>query len=302
MTRPPIDPALGLDLVDERTVSRASGHLVTVLIPAHNEEATVADVVRDAQKGLATLEVRGEVLVSASGCSDGTAQAAKAAGARVVEAPAGKGAALKEGLKAASGDIICLVDGDLKYYGDRPLVSILVEPILAGIANATVSDLYWRPLYPQLWLYGFFAPIGGRLFPELLPKVGSTPWSGQRAAERHLWPTDLPDGFTVDLALLLHWNENAVRLRPVLADDWMNPQRPKPDLMAQELDILLSAAIEQGRISPEEAGPFRAWYDQVHGLMATYQPGKDDPAVFERNILRQACDLLPKGSRNEGDR
>jgi hypothetical protein len=121
---------------------------------------------------------------------------------------------------------VCLIDGDLRYFGDRPLVTILVEPILHGIAGACITDLYWRPIYPQMWLYGFFAPVAGCLFPELLPKAGSTPWSGQRVATRELWPESLPDGFTVDLEILLHWNRHALRLRPVLADDWVNPRRP----------------------------------------------------------------------------
>ena len=53
---------------------------VGILIPAFNEEATVADVVKVAlESGL------GEVLVVADGCTDWTARVAKAAGARVLE-------------------------------------------------------------------------------------------------------------------------------------------------------------------------------------------------------------------------
>jgi glucosyl-3-phosphoglycerate synthase len=148
-----------------------------------------------------------------------------------------------------------------------------------------VSDLYWRPLYPQLWLCGFFAPLAGSLFPELLPKVGSTPWSGQRAAKRHLWPNSLPEGFTMDLALLLHWNEHALRMRPVLADDWVNPQRPKPDLMRQELDLLVTRAVDRGRIEPDAAGRLDGWFETAHGLMAAYDPDRDDPQEFETRLL-----------------
>jgi glycosyltransferase involved in cell wall biosynthesis len=293
MARPLINPALGLNLVTERTLEKLNDPLVTVLIPAHNEAATVAGVVADAEAGLSALSVRGEVLVSASGCTDDTAAVATEAGAIVVEAPAGKGAALRAGLTKAAGDVVCLVDGDMQYFGDRTLVEILVAPILAGIADATVSDLYWRPLYPQLWLHGFFAPIAGRLFPEMLPKVGSTPWSGQRAAKRELWPTSLPDGFTVDLAILLWWNRHALRLRPVLADDWVNPQRPKPDLMAAELELLTSTAIEQGRLRDDQVDDVQRWYDQVHELMAAYDPEQHDPTQFEQHVLQVSMEKLP---------
>ncbi|MFI9010922.1 glycosyltransferase [Actinosynnema sp. NPDC053489] len=291
MALPPIDPALGIELVADRTLRRRTAS-VSVVIPAHDEEATIADVVAESRRGLDLLGVPGEVVVSASGCADRTANVARAAGALVVEAGIGKGVALREGVAAASGDVVCLVDGDIAYFGDPPLVPLLVRPILDGIADATVSDLYWRPLYPQLWLCGFFAPLAGTVLPELLPKVGSTPWSGQRAAVRELWPDALPDGFTADLALLLHWNERAVRLRPVLADDWTNPQRPKPELMAQEFALLVAHAVARGRVAPGAVARLEEWFESAHRLMAEYQPDRHDPRAFESDLLDRSLARL----------
>jgi glycosyltransferase involved in cell wall biosynthesis len=287
-----IDPALGLDLEAGRTLRKRTAK-VSVVVPAHNERDTVAEVVAAAWKGLEGLD--GEVVVSASGCTDDTAERAEAAGALVVAAPSGKGNAITAGVRASTGDVICLVDGDLRYFGERPLVALLVEPILGGYADATVSDLYWRPIYPQLWLHGFFAPLAGLLYPELAAKVGTTPWSGQRAAVRELWPAELPTDFTVDLALLLHWNEHAERLRPVLADDWTNPQRPKPDLLAQEFEFLVAQATKDGRTRPDRLPGLKAWFDAVHALMAEYRPDHDDPRAFERTLLRRSQELLHYG-------
>jgi hypothetical protein len=261
---------------------------VSVIIPAHNEAATVAEVVAECRKGIDMLGVEGEVLVSASGCNDDTAAVAASAGARVIIAPIGKGAAVKAGLANVDGEIVCLVDGDIQYFGDRPLVTILVEPILHGIADATITDLYWRPLYPQMWLHAFFAPLAGAVFPEMLPKCGSTPWSGQRAAVRALWPNEMPDDFTVDLALLLHWNLQALRLRPIVADDWVNPQRPKADLMPREFNIVVDHAIQEGRITEEARPSLMRWFEHAHHLMADYRPGSDDPQEFEQRLLRES--------------
>ena len=299
MTLPPIDPALGLDLVATRTLSRNAG-AVSVVIPAHNEESTVAEVVRECKKGLVMLDADGEVIVSASGCTDRTADVALDAGAKVVVSAVGKGNAIKDGVAAADGDIICLVDGDIQYFGERPLVTILVEPILHGTADATITDLYWRPLYPQMWLHAFFAPLAGVLFPEMLPKCGSTPWSGQRAAVRELWPTELPDDFTVDLEILMHWNLEALRLRPVIADDWINPQRPKTDLMVKEMELVVAHGVKRGRLQPESVPAIRQWFDAAHRMMAAYRPDVDQPQVFEQRLLlgsmaelRQQLALVP---------
>lgn len=293
---PSIDPALGLDLVATRTLHE-SRRSVTVVIPAHNEQETIAAVVSEAYRGLKLLDVPGKVIVSASACTDATAERAAGARAIVVAAPRGKGAAVSAGVAAADGEIICLLDGDIQYFGNRPLVTILVEPILAGSADATISDLYWREVYPQLWLYGFFAPLAGTLFPELLAKAGSTPWSGQRAAVRALWPNALPLGFTVDLELLLHWNKHATRLRPVLADDWVNPQRPKPELMSEEFELLISRALERKRTAPESEEGLRRWFKAVHRMMASYRPETDDPGEFEQELLSYSLGQLHNQDR-----
>ena len=291
MTLPLIDPALGLDLVPTRTLAKITGK-VSVIIPAHNEEATIAEVIGECVKGLEILGTEGEVIVSASGCTDNTAEAAEQAGASVLLAPIGKGAAIKAGLKSADGEVVCLIDGDIQYFGDRPLVTILVEPILHGIADATITDLYWRPLYPQMWLHAFFAPLAGTLFPEVLPKCGSTPWSGQRAAVKGLWPDKLPDDFTVDLELLMHWNSEALRLRPVLADDWVNPQRPKTDLMPKEFRLVVDHAVRRGRVSEVSRAALENWFDAVHHMMASYRPDADDPQLFEQRLLLGSLNAL----------
>lgn len=292
MEPPRIDTAFGvLNIANERTINTESLS-VSVVIPAHNEEETVAQVVSDAYAGLSVLKVPGDVTVSASGCTDQTVRRAKKAGATVVEVPIGKGNALSAGIAATSGDIVCLIDGDLQYFGDPPLSALLTQPILSGVADATISDLYWRPLYPNMWQYGFFVPAAGFLLPEILPKVGSTPWSGQRAALRHLLTGELPGDYKVDLHLLLHWNQYAERLRSLVADDWTNPQRPKPELMLADSKLLFERAVEIGRIPEAKRDAFSEWTEKIYQHMAQYRHGVHDPQEFERALLVQSIEEL----------
>jgi hypothetical protein len=174
---PFIDPALGLPLVGHRSLSDRAGS-ISICIPAHNEGGTIVEVVSEALRAIEILGADGEVVVAASACTDNTESLARAAGARVVEADAGKGNAVRTALAETFGSIVALVDGDFRYFGTEPIAATLVRPILGGTVDATIADLYWRPLYPQMWLYGFFAPLVGRIFPEMLSKVGTTPWSG----------------------------------------------------------------------------------------------------------------------------
>jgi glycosyltransferase involved in cell wall biosynthesis len=84
---------------------------VTAVIAAHNEQATVAAVVRGV---LAHTSGLGEVLVVDDGSTDGTAEAAHGVGAVVVHLTEnrGKGAALREGIAAASGEVLLFIDAD----------------------------------------------------------------------------------------------------------------------------------------------------------------------------------------------
>src|SRR5688500_10242151 len=83
---------------------------VTVAIPAFNEAESIAGVIRSVQASCPEAEI----LVIVDGSTDGTAEAAQAAGARVVVHPYNKGvgAAIKTATREAMGDIMLVVDAD----------------------------------------------------------------------------------------------------------------------------------------------------------------------------------------------
>ncbi len=83
---------------------------LTIVIPAYNEEASIAKVVtrtRSTKPGV-------DVVVVDDGSTDRTALEAAAAGARVVRHPynKGNGAAVKSGIRAAKGEVVLLLDAD----------------------------------------------------------------------------------------------------------------------------------------------------------------------------------------------
>jgi glycosyltransferase involved in cell wall biosynthesis len=165
----------------------------SIVIPAFNEAATIAEVVST----LRTVADWHDIVVVDDGSSDETAALAAAAGARVVRHPynKGNGAAVKTGIRAADAPFVLIVDADGQH---RPadavrLVSYLDSYDLvvgarsahtqAGLArrlgnaalNAIASYLTERPI-PDL-TSGFRAARRDCLveFLHLLPNGFSTP-------------------------------------------------------------------------------------------------------------------------------
>jgi len=83
---------------------------LSVVLPAKNEEAGLMRTL----PALRSLLPDVEIIVSDDGSTDGTAEVARRHGARVVSAPysMGNGAAIKRGVRAATGQVIVFMDAD----------------------------------------------------------------------------------------------------------------------------------------------------------------------------------------------
>ncbi len=83
---------------------------ITVVIPAYNEEKTIAYVVRGVKQSLPEARI----LVIDDGSTDGTAREALESGAEVVSHPLnkGNGAALKTAIRAIKGGLVAVIDAD----------------------------------------------------------------------------------------------------------------------------------------------------------------------------------------------
>ena len=112
---------------------------LSVVIPAFNEAATIADVVKGAAK------YADEVIVVDDGSSDNTSFVAKAAGAKVMRLPtnSGKGFALSMGLSTAAldgADLIVCLDGDGQHNPEE--IPMVCGPVLRGEADLVIGSRF----------------------------------------------------------------------------------------------------------------------------------------------------------------
>jgi glycosyltransferase involved in cell wall biosynthesis len=95
--------------------------MLTVVIPALNEERAIARTVDSVRETLAREGIEHEIIVVNDGSEDGTGALAAARGARVIThpSPGGYGLSLKDGIAAARYDLIGIADADGTYPVER---------------------------------------------------------------------------------------------------------------------------------------------------------------------------------------
>lgn len=251
------------ELVD---LKRRQDHVVSVCLPARDEEATVGAIVEVVRRTL--VDAAGlvdEVLVVDDGSRDRTAVVAAEAGARVVTvgdvlpelgAGAGKGEALWTSVAAAQGDLIVWCDADIVDFGARFVVG-LVGPLLTRPDIGFVKGFYDRPVEGQdgggRVTELMARPVIAALFPHLASIV--QPLAGEYAGRRSLLER-LPfvQGYGVDLALLVDVAalEGTEAMVQVDLGTRRHRNRPLDELGPQALAVLQAALRRAGAA---EGGP-----------------------------------------------
>jgi glycosyltransferase involved in cell wall biosynthesis len=160
---------------------------VAAIVPALNEEGNIANVL----SVLLRSKDVDEVIVIDDGSTDGTAQASRKTGARVITLPkkggSGKGNAMRQGVNSTDAEIIAFFDADLINLQEKH-ISDVIGPVKEEKAEMCV---------------GMRVRYGGA--PELIIKLDPLlAIGGERAMKRKVFE-NIPDrfikGFAVETAL-----------------------------------------------------------------------------------------------------
>ena len=181
--------------------------MITVIIPALNEGATVASVVRLSKRSCHVSEV----IVVDDKSMDNTIEQARDAGAIIITSTKlGKGASMKDGVHFAKNEYIVFLDADITNYQEN-IIELLTEPLLNNEADFTkscftrqagrVTELVAKPLLSIL------SP-GFPIFKQ--------PLSGMIAGKKNYFlRCEFEEGYGVDIGILMDMVSLGARTREV---------------------------------------------------------------------------------------
>ena len=184
---------------------------LAILIPCYNEVRTIATVVADFRRALPDAGI----YVYDNNSTDGTAEAARAAGAELRrETRQGKGHVVRRMFADVDADLYLLVDGDGTYAAEAAprLVEALVEGPLDLINGARVPDHGGVHRFGHAFGNRLLTGLVGRIFGAQLDDM----LSGYKVLSRRFvksFPC-LASGFEIETELLVH----ALELRMPIAE------------------------------------------------------------------------------------
>ncbi|MBK9291431.1 MAG: glycosyltransferase family 2 protein [Bacteroidetes bacterium] len=123
--------------------------LLSVVIPAYNEERTIADVIGRVYKSLESNNIAGEIIVVDDASKDGTIRKVEeymanhpAQPVRLISSKPnrGKGFAIRQGIQDAKGDYLLVQDADYEY--DPRDYPKLLGPVRDGMADVVYGSRF----------------------------------------------------------------------------------------------------------------------------------------------------------------
>jgi glycosyltransferase involved in cell wall biosynthesis len=176
---------------------------LAVIVPAFNEVGAIKSTIDGLRAALLAARVDGEIVVVDDGSTDGTAEAARAAGARVIALGEnhGYGFALKTGIAQSRSDFVAIIDADGTYPPEKvPEMLDICESadMVVGDRGAAMRNVQWIRR-PAKWMLNTLAQmLAQRKIPDLN--------SGLRVFRRsslERFVQLLPDGFSFTTTITL---------------------------------------------------------------------------------------------------
>jgi len=260
--------------------------MISVIIPALNEEKTIESVV----KFCFAAEKVTEVIVIDDTSEDNTVNIAREAGARVhISKARGKGISMKEGVQMATNEILVFLDADIDPYPERT-----IENLTAALLDNEVD-----------FVKGSFARNAGRvtelvakpLLNILFPGLASfsQPLSGMIAGKkRYFNKIEFFNDYGVDIGILIDMYLMKARVKEVNIGYIENKSKPWEALgkMSKEVSraiINKAQGRQSGELTETDVKSLETINSEMHNVL------KEELSVFHKMAIFDMDDTILKG-------
>ncbi|MBL7763874.1 MAG: glycosyltransferase [Chitinophagaceae bacterium] len=259
--------------------------MLTVIIPALNEEKTIGSVVRFCFKSQGISEV----IVIDDTSEDNTVKIAQEAGAKViVSKQRGKGISMKDGIQNATNELIIFLDADIDPYPERTIEN-LTAPLLNNEADF-VKGSFARNAGRVTELVA--KPLLNILFPGL--SAFSQPLSGMIAGKKSFFKKiEFFNDYGVDIGILIDMYLMKARVKEVNIGYIENKSKPWEALgkMSKEVSqaIIHKAQRQQGGVTEADVKSLETINREMNNVL------KEELTVFHKMAIFDMDDTILKG-------
>jgi glycosyltransferase involved in cell wall biosynthesis len=190
---------------------------ISVIIPAYNEAAAIAEQIKAVKHALDVNRIKYELIIVDDGSQDGTADIARLEDVRLLRHPEnrGYGAALKTGISAAENETIVIIDSDCTYPANAIPVLLKKAKDYDMVVGARIGLNVHIPFIrkPAKW---FLQKLAGYLAGRAIPDLNS----GLRVMKKSIvekFFNILPSGFsfTTTITLAFITNDYTIHYFPI---------------------------------------------------------------------------------------
>lgn len=213
--------------------------MITVIIPALNEEKTIGHVVHLAKNSANVSEV---IVVDDKSMDNTVTEAIKEGAIVITSTKLGKGASMKDGVLYSSNSLIAFLDADITTYPEN-IISLLTQPIIQDRADfckscfsrqaGRVTELVAKPLLSILYQQfpSFWQPLSGMI-------AGKKEWFEKITFE---------EGYGVDIGILIDMYQMGARIEEVSIGHIENKMQPLEQLgkMSKEVAAVILKKSKQ---------------------------------------------------------
>jgi glucosyl-3-phosphoglycerate synthase len=192
--------------------------MITVIIPALNEEKTIRQVIHQAKRNERVNEI---IVVDDMSTDNTVAEAGKENVKVITSTHVGKGESMREGMMMAKNEILVFLEPDLPNY-DQDIVELLTAPLIRDEADF-VKSYFERPAGRVAEI--LVKPMLEFFFPHLLEF--RQPLSGMIAGKKSIFQkVEFDNDYGVDIGLLIDMHQVRARIKEVCIGEVENDRQP----------------------------------------------------------------------------